>query len=232
MAHEIKNIRKTIPGWVQNLLWGCAAGRCEFRGCNRPLWKHLLTQRRGNKAEKAHIWSVADDGPRGHDDVDPETIDDVENLMLMCHDCHTEVDAKKHLDLYPAAALRGMKIAHEGRIELVTGIEPSRRSHVLLFGANVGHHSSPLRYEAVTAGMLPHRYPAEDRAIELGLINSAGRDDDADFWTTEVANLRRLAQHRVEERLSRGEVQHLSVFARAPQPLLTALGALLRKSVV
>src|SRR5688500_4929643 len=47
-------------------LWGRAAGRCEFAGCNRPLWKSTVTQEPVNVAQQAHIYSFSELGPRGH----------------------------------------------------------------------------------------------------------------------------------------------------------------------
>ncbi|MCA9604359.1 MAG: SAVED domain-containing protein [Myxococcales bacterium] len=225
--HEIKSVRKSIPVATQNLLWARAAGRCEREGCNRPLWRHLLTQRSGNKAEKAHIWSVANDGPRGREGIGDGDVDAVENLMLLCHDCHTEVDEKKNEPDYPASRLREMKRAHEARIELVTGLGEDLRSHVLLFGARVGDVAGPLRFEAVARSMLPARFPAEPSPIELGLANSATTDRDPEFWELEMRNLERLFERRVRERTDAGAIHHVSLFARAPQPLLTALGVLL-----
>jgi hypothetical protein len=58
--------RKPIPAMTERLLWGVAAGRCEFEGCNKPLYKHDVTQTTGNYAEKAHIHAVSSGGSR-HD---------------------------------------------------------------------------------------------------------------------------------------------------------------------
>ena len=32
-----------IPKDVQHEVWWKAAGRCEFKGCNKPLYKHGIT---------------------------------------------------------------------------------------------------------------------------------------------------------------------------------------------
>src|SRR5690606_13555304 len=126
-----------------------------------------------------------------------DKIDDVENLMLVCHECHEEIDAKENKHLYPSSRLIAMKQAHEDRIELVTGIDPSLRSHVLMFGANIGAFSSPLRFDRVTPAMLPDRYPATKHAIELGITNNASSDDSDDFWGLELRNLVRHFDLRV-----------------------------------
>lgn len=226
MPYEVKNVRKAIPSWIQNLLWARAAGRCEFEGCNRPLWKSLVTQRTGNKADKAHIWSVGERGPT-RKGKKPESIDSVENLILLCFECHHEIDAENNVDDYPSSTLLRMKKDHEDRTQLVTSLVPSLKSHVLLFGANIGDYSSLLRFEAVAPAMLPHRFPAEKEAIQLGLMNSCAVDHDPSFWAGEVRNLCGLFERRVRDRLATERIDHISVFARAPQPLLIGLGVLL-----
>ena len=50
--------RKNVPFGTQRLLWGVAAGRCEFKGCNKPLYKHDVTGITENLAEQAHIYAV------------------------------------------------------------------------------------------------------------------------------------------------------------------------------
>ena len=57
-------VTRHIRGDVQNMLWGKAAGRCEFNGCNKPLWKSSVTQEQVNIAQKAHIYAFSSDGPR------------------------------------------------------------------------------------------------------------------------------------------------------------------------
>ncbi len=34
-------------------------GRCEFAGCNAPLWRSTVTQEAVNTAEKAHIYAFS-----------------------------------------------------------------------------------------------------------------------------------------------------------------------------
>ena len=56
---------------------------------------------------------------------------------------------------------------HEERIELVNGIKPRKKSDVLLYGAKIGEHDSPLDFVTVAEAMFPARYPAADKGIEL-----------------------------------------------------------------
>lgn len=224
MATEVT---RYISTRTSSLLWGRSAGRCQFDGCNRPLWKSLVTQERMNAAERAHIYSYGDDGPRGHEGLDESTLNDHENLMLVCHQCHELIDQDRHGKKYSAGLLLGWKRAHEARMELVTGIIPNKRSNVVLYGANIGQHSAPLSREATLPALFPSKYPASDVPIELGMHNSSWRDRDPEFWRLEDVNLIRQYESKVQAALATGDVSHLSVFGLAPQPLLIRLGTLL-----
>lgn len=223
----VKISNRNIATTLQCVLWGRAAGRCEFAGCNKPLWKSSLTQEQINIAQKAHIYAFSSRGPRGGGDARPSDINQIQNLILVCHECHKKLDGRNGENRYPPDLLRKMKAQHERRIELVTGIAAEKRSHILLYGANIGDHSSPLNYADAAQALFPRRYPASDTPIDLNTINSAFVDRDSDFWSVEAENLIRKFDRRVRDGLAIGEITHLSVFAMAPQPLLVLLGTLL-----
>lgn len=177
--------------------------------------------------KKAHIYSFSPDGPRGHDGIDAQEINGAENLILVCHECHQEIDRHRDGGRYTPARLKEMKSCHERRVELVTGIDPGRRSHVLIYGANVGEHNTPSVFCGAEGAMFPDRYPAEPNPIPLGILDSTSEDKTPDYWMKESSELVRHFERRVRDRTSRREVEHLSVFAIAPQPLLVVLGTLL-----
>jgi SMODS-associated and fused to various effectors sensor domain/HNH endonuclease len=224
---SLREVTRYIPDHIKFMLWGKAAGRCEFAGHNVPLWKSPITQEQVNIAEVAHIYPFSDNGPRGNEGIPKEKLNDLGNLMLVCPLCHAKMDQFKSGGRYTTELLVAMKDEHERRIEVVTATAPGMTSYVLHYGANIGHHSSPLKFADTALALFPERYPAEDRAIELGMIDSSLRDSSDSFWTVEAENLRTKFNQRVWERLVRGEVSHLSVFALAPQPLLILLGTLL-----
>jgi len=225
MPSKINSRNITVS--VQRILWAKAAGRCEFSGCNKPLWKSSVTQEQVNIAQQAHIYSFSDDGPRGNEGTPSEQLNDLYNIMLVCHECHQKIDNEKDGGRYTAELLRAMKTDHESRIELVTSIDPDKKSHVLLYGANIGSHSSPLSFNTTAKALFPERYPAEDKAIELGMADSVLKDQDDIFWQIEENNLIKKFNQRVRERLADGSIKHISIFALAPQPLLIKLGSLM-----
>lgn len=218
---------RRVAGSVQNMLWGRAAGRCEFAGCNKPLWKSSITQEPVNIAQKAHIYAFSKRGPRGRTNISVSLLNSVDNLILVCHECHQKIDRRSDGGRYRAPLLQQMKAAHEERVQRVTGISPRRQSHILLYGANIGEHGSPLAYQEAAAALFPRRYPATDAPISLSVVNSPSSDRDGDYWSSESKTLQRAFGHAVRERIRHGDIRHLSVFALAPQPLLVLLGVLL-----
>jgi len=179
-----------------------------------------------NIAEAAHIIGFSENGPRGEGELSEELAQDVANLMLLCGICHTTIDRNK--ENYPVERLRRMKRAHERWVERVVSIGRERESHILLYGANVGDHSSAVSYRAAAPALIADgRYPASSVPIELSTIHGSFRDRTEQFWQVESEHLRRAVRERVLEPLAMRSISHLSVFALAPQPLLTLLGYLL-----
>ncbi|MGE8000273.1 SAVED domain-containing protein [Lysinibacillus sp. NPDC093190] len=215
-----------IPESVKMRLWGKAAGRCQYEGCNKPLWLDSLTQCEFNTAYIAHIIADKPRGPRGHETLSEQLASDITNLMLMCDDHHRLID-KQDVDGHPVERLCKMKKKHEERIELVTSITENMKSHVLLYGGNIGEHTTPLNWKDTTFAMLPNRYPDENHAIELSLKNSSFYDNQAVYWTIESEQLKNQFRDKVKGKLESSENKHLSVFALAPQPLLILLGTLI-----
>lgn len=210
---------------IKCMLWGRAAGRCQK--CNIPLSWDPQTKTDANLAEAAHIIGFSKNGPRSERDIPEEFINDISNLMLLCRLCHSPiVDAKE--EQYPVGYLREMKRAHEERIERVTAIGQERGSHILLYGANVGNHDPMVSYQTVAPALIPDdRYPASKTPVTLGMMNSSYRDRTGDFWRIESQHLTTMVKHHLYPRLRPGDIEHLSIFAIAPQPLLVLLGYLL-----
>src|SRR5258706_508619 len=107
--------KRDVAPAVQCLLWGRASGRCEFAGCNKPLWKSSVTQETLNIAEKAHIYAFSTKGPRGNRGISKRKINSLENLFLVCHECHRKIDREKNSGRYAVEVVRGVKIAHRQR---------------------------------------------------------------------------------------------------------------------
>lgn len=215
-----------IPERIKLLLWGKAGGRCEYDGCNELLWQDPLTKSEFNVAYIAHIIADKPKGPRGDPVLSGQLRYELSNLMLLCDRHHRLIDHEQVAE-HTVERLSRMKEQHEQRIQFLTSLTENKHSHVLLYGANVGNHSSPVSWDRTTPALLPDYYPAERPAIELGMKNSSYTDAEPGYWQIERENLQKLFSSRVKSRLMTGDINHLSVFALAPQPLLIELGHLL-----
>lgn len=218
--------RPAIPDKTKLRLWILAGGRCQYEGCNEPLWRDELTLAQMNAAYIAHIIDVNPKTHRYDPVLSPKLASDISNLMLLCDKHHRLIDHEEE-QTHTVDRLMKMKARHETRIELLTSLSEDKKTHVLLYGANVGEQAAPLSWNRAVQAIIPSRYPAESRAIELGLRNSGFEDDSTDFWAIERQNLRHKLLTTLRPRIVSGDVQHLSIFALAPQPLLIELGRLL-----
>ncbi|MFC3748698.1 SAVED domain-containing protein [Paenibacillus sp. GCM10012306] len=215
-----------VPPHICKMLWGKAAGRCQYRGCNVQLHIDPTTKKLMNRSYVAHIIADSPNGPRGDEELSPKLAKAMENVMLLCDAHHRLIDVTDVAG-HPASLLQEMKKEHEERIELATNVQSERQSLVVLYGSNIGEHSYPISYEQVVPALLPHRYPAESRAVELSWKNSSFYDHEEKFWEMEQENLKRQVKSKLIPDLTSGQYKHASLFALAPQPLLTFLGTML-----
>lgn len=214
---EISN--RTVPQQTRLKLWVKAAGRCQFRGCNEPLWRNNLTLNDGNFGEVCHIIASSEAGPRGNE----ESVDlriDYSNLMLLCQRCHKEID--DHPDRYSVELLRQWKQEHENRIETQTSHSTEIcKSTVVLFTVKIKDRITPISREAYRNAMFP-KYP-----IDAGIVinnQDFDRHGDASEWEAYARVIERKIGMSVGEGIDREQVKHFSVFAIGPMPLLMFLG--------
>ncbi|WP_029277849.1 SAVED domain-containing protein [Pedobacter borealis] len=214
-----------IPESVKFRLWGKAAGRCEYDGCNKQLFFDKLTKTEFNTSYIAHIYADSENGPRYSSEYSPKLNKDISNLMLMCDEHHRLID-KEQVELHTVERLMGMKLAHETRVEMLTSIVPDKQSHIVFFGANIGQHKVPLNYKEASNAMIPHKYPSQLTAIELGLLNSVSADHDDNYWILQDEQVKEAFRQNISSLKGKHEIQHFSLFALAPIPLLVRLGTL------
>ncbi len=218
----------SIPEKVRLQLWVAAGGRCEYTGCNKPLFRDDLSLAKMNRSNIAHIISDSPDGPRGDPVLSPKLAKKFSNLMLMCYDHHHLID-HEGLDNHSPDILRAMKFEHEHRIETVTDIQWDRKTDVLIYTARIGDYYPTVSFsDAESAILCNGRWPASPYPFEMGRSNCQLTDSIDEFWTQEQEHLRSIIRERIIPPHSNGRLRHLSIFAIAPQPLLVLLGCLLR----
>ncbi|MDD3344740.1 MAG: SAVED domain-containing protein [Sulfurospirillaceae bacterium] len=221
----VKDITRHIKKEVERELWARSAGRCQFDGCNKVLYKSSVTQEKVNISQRAHIYSFSKDGPRGWGPfvLNKKELNEVDNLMLMCHECHVKIDYNENK--YPASLLQNWKQKHELKVYITTGIDISKKSLVVFYGANIGEQKSLIQKNEAIVAMFPDKYPAHENPILLSM-NSELKDHDKDFWNTELKHLEAIFTKYIEPKIDEKDPGDFSIFAMAPMPLLIKLGSL------
>ena len=107
--------RKSIPERTIKALFGKSRNMCAFPGCGRMMIDEKTDTVLG---EIAHIEGVRKTAARHNPNRPKETLNDFDNLILLCHDHHKIIDNKKNG--YTVAQVQRMKQKHElqGGIEI------------------------------------------------------------------------------------------------------------------
>jgi hypothetical protein len=228
----MKEVTRYIKNTTERELWARAGGRCQFSSCNILLYKSAVTNETVNLAQKAHIYSFSEKGPRGWGifKLNLSGLNDISNLMLMCHGCHKKIDQDIKGVRYSADLLINWKNEHEQRIEIVTGIKPEKKSHVVMYGANIGSEKSLISNSSCVEAMFPDSYPASERPQILSMTSNL-KDSSGEYWIAESANLKNAYIQKIAPIIEQDQCQSYSVFCLAPQPLLIQLGALLTDKI-
>ena len=211
--------RPAIPKETILKLWASAAGRCEFAGCNKPLWRDGLTWEDANLSHIVHIVAFSPDGPRGDKILSKKLSADYSNLMLACFNHHKLIDSEKYVNKYTVECLKKYKKAHEDRIKVQTAAKEEMKTTILIFKAKVGDRMVDIPYGHVVDAIAP-KYPSGDKGIVLDYTNFSARDSKS-YWQAFKDQIRR----DIELQLSKESgVKNLSIFAIGPIPLLIYLG--------
>lgn len=214
-----------IPQKVKAELWWKSAGRCEFKGCNKPLDKHGITMDNCNLSNCAHIIADSPDGPRGNDILSSQLAKDTKNIMLMCPECHKYIDGEGK-DKYNAECLFAMKKHHEDRMRFLTGLKEDTQAHIVTFGSKIGDQTPGFSFQELQDALLPDFYPAEDHVIDLGGKWFSGSNWN-EYWQREIENLENNCKEMVLDHYNRWEHKRIALFGFAPMPSLVKLGTML-----
>ena len=223
-AKKEKKQRPSIPESVKFELWTKSGGRCEFEGCNKPLWYDGVTFAKINGSNIAHIISWTPNGPRGDEKLSKELATNINNLMLTCPIHNHLIDNKDYVEEYSVERLREMKRKHEERIKRVTAIMPNMESTIIKYSANIGSRAIIINDREVASTILPEYYPTGGvRSIDL---KHCWYDDNPHYWDIEIEHLKNVFKQQILPEINNGNIKHVSLFALAPQPLLMYLGYL------
>lgn len=218
--------RGNIKDSVRNALWARTAGRCTI--CSRRLLGDQRTYLHSVLlAELAHNIGATDGhgSPRSQDNDSVDDTEAEENLLLLCHDCHKIIDNPDHIDFFPPEKLREIKESFERRVEMVTENGGLTRTAALRIGCLIRGSLAMASQREIAETLLAVNY--------LGLVETqrsgdftcriSGSAGGRGFWDAAQQSIDdTIAQ--VRQAVDSGDVEHISVFAIAPVPLLFYLG--------
>ena len=148
------------------MLCANAAGRCQFEGCNKPVFFDGLTLREFNKSNVAHIVSSSSSGPRGDVLRSHQLSDKLCNLMLLCPDHHKLID--DFPNSYPEADLLEMKRKHEEAIATQCGLIYKEPSEVLMVSSPIkGRTPVTVNFNQCADAVMPEKRVASVRGQRI-----------------------------------------------------------------
>ena len=218
---DLPDVTRKIKTRTKEALIAASAGRCELPGCPRYLFVHTPTKRSGYFGNYAHIRAFSPGGPRAGRAVDRARVDlnDIENLMLLCPECHVLVD--RHAEEYPIAKLQTWKREHEERVTYLLELPGENEAAVIEIWTSLAKPPVVRSYGKVVAALLP-LYPSR---IHSCLINLA--DHDLSDMTLVPAAVEQIDKHLGRLFATSGErPTHVAVFGITNIPLLVHLGLL------
>lgn len=137
------NRGKAHPNAATKLkLFTDSGGYCQRPDCGNKLF--VNNEKMIHVAEMAHIFAANPGGARPNEELTPEQRGQYDNIVLLCANCHTEID--KDPETYTDAVVRGWKLEHAARLDAAFGVKafPSRaelRSEIeKLFEENAAVH--------------------------------------------------------------------------------------------
>ncbi len=216
-----KKSRTHIPGAVALHLWVKSGGRCEFKGCNKDLYKEGLTLKKQKLGEVAHIVAAELTGPRGDNPLPINDRNKFENLMLVCGEHHKHFDVQ-YVKEHPVELLTKWKKEHEKRIEWLLSIRPNAKSKIVRLLAKIGGESVSCSESEIREAILP-KYPLDENSIEIDLRSIPESGDEA-YWTNCKQTISENLKSLHVPSLSNPPIDHISIFGFAPIPLLIHLG--------
>jgi 5-methylcytosine-specific restriction endonuclease McrA len=218
--------RKDILPSVRTAVWARAAGCCVR--CHRNLvgsgstFLHSVLM-----AELAH--NVGATGSAGSPRALAEEVENreaEENLLLLCHECHRTVDNPDHAAYFTVDVLRRMKQEHEARVRAAATSGGMPQTAALRVGGLVRGAMSMASQRQTADALLSDGYLGQVEGRWQGdfLAEIKGSPSRPSYWAAAQDEIND-ALSLVEQAVSGGRVDHLSVFAIAPVPLLVYLGS-------
>ena len=212
-----------------HMLCARAAGRCQFKGCNKYLFLDEITLDEFNKSNVAHIVASSPDGPRGDITRSHQLSQSLENLMLMCLEHHKLIDT--YPEKYTEEVLLEMKNQHERAVFEQCSSMYVEPSEVLMFSSPIkGKFSVGINFKQAASAIIPTKRLASQHGMSINIDVASGYKSQA-FWSEAEIQLTAKYNCLVQSALTVTPNQHFSVFPIAPIPLIIKLGYLMGDKV-
>ena len=219
--------RINISEQIKIKVWTEAAGRCQFRNCNKPLWYNTLTLSDTKFGEFAHIIGASRNGPRGQ--WNSKLLQDKpENLMLLCEMCHKEIDYGRNIKDYPKEMLYKMKNEHEKGIRIALE-NLKKKTTILMFLCPIQDRLPIINKRAVRSAIYPYNPDTVENEWYKIKISHFNRKLEK-FFDTAIEEIDTVYA-QIQRRYNNNEIDNLSVFAFGPMPLLMYLGKCLGDTI-
>lgn len=223
---EKKQGRGKEPNTLTKLmLVAKSGGRCQFDGCNKQLFVDEITLGKLNNSNIAHIVAASPDGPRGNEQSF-ELSNKLENLMLLCQEHHTLIDANP--EEYTIEYLKKMKKAQEIRVESMLNGMDYPETEIIMFESPI-KNMSDVRIDFLQA-VETIRYYGKNPASKYGnLIRIECFEDynSKEYWKSVEKRLEDCVRIQVQMMYQYNHDVKVDIFALAPIPLIIKLGSLL-----
>lgn len=199
------------------------SGACCER-CGIYLYEDFLTKSPTRFAEHAHIIADSDEGPRGDEEY-IEYKEGVDNLMLLCSNCHTIID--KNPKEFPVEHLRKLKTEHEERVRQLLSIPKDNKAQVVIYHTRIFQKEVVFNLNAIRSSVVADGFYPLGTFIDIS-NKSTITDDAKDYYDLHVLDLETNFKYELNKfRENKGKI---FLYALAPQPLLIKLGTLLNKT--
>jgi hypothetical protein len=174
----------------------------------------------------AHIVAFSPGGPRGRAAHRPIDINGAANLMLLCPACHKLIDDEE--ESYPIRELREYKRLHEQRIKVSTSSSGTNETRVIKVVSWVRGQDVEILDSDVDSAIFP-RFSEKGKDCVIDLRTHG------DLTPRKMALAASTITERFGDLYSAGksgvQLEHVSVFALAPIPVLVHLGSQLSTKV-
>lgn len=220
---------RNITADAKRKLWIAAAGRCQYPGCPKLLWRDDVTYRKLNTAHIAHIEAVKKGWARYNKNLGKDELNSFSNLMLLCYTHHHMIDhvdengTEPHIH-HPVDLLKKFKKEHEERIEFMTSLSSQRSSYPMLLKCNIERYKINFDLDDIREAMLPDRRPKTPQTIDIDLTRSLLTEEEEGFWEKNAWEIKEQLKYRLNQGPDGEEINHLSIFALGPMPLLIYFG--------